>query len=138
VPDHADTLHERAVLRLVVCRFRQSFCHLSKNIRETTRWRVFEANRKARRRATAKIFKNRMMSAANAPFIWLARLKKSAFRQAAVPPRPAAQVLDAGGLFAYTSAVPERIKIFNPRCLRLTGCGLRETRGFRRWRGAAN
>jgi hypothetical protein len=36
-PDHAERLHQKAVLRFDVCRFWQSLCHLSKNIRETTR-----------------------------------------------------------------------------------------------------
>jgi hypothetical protein len=54
-PDHAERLHQKAVLRLVVCRFWQWLCHLSKNIRETTRWRVLRRNEKAFGRAATEI-----------------------------------------------------------------------------------
>jgi hypothetical protein len=64
----------------------------------------FQANQKARGRATAKIFKNRMMSAANTPFIWLLRLQNRLFPR----PRAGRRSLDALPGFAYTSAVPER------------------------------
>jgi large subunit ribosomal protein L28 len=40
---------------------------------------------------------------------------KSAFWQASRPDAAALRVLDAWGRIAYTSAVPERIKICNPR-----------------------
>jgi large subunit ribosomal protein L28 len=55
-----------------------------------------------------------MMSAANTPFIWLVRLKKSAFRRLRRQAGLEAQVLDVSRPIAYTSAVPERIKISTP------------------------
>src|SRR6185295_5975522 len=82
------------------CRFRRSLGHPGKNILQTTHWRIFEPVAETPEDLGRKILDRAMMSAANAPFIWLVRLKKSRFLR--VPPGPAS--LDACARFAYTSA----------------------------------
>jgi large subunit ribosomal protein L28 len=58
---------------------------------------------------------NRMMSAANTPFMWLVRLQNRLFGGRGRRPILNPQVLDVARRIAYTSAVPERTKISNPR-----------------------
>jgi hypothetical protein len=85
---------------VVGCRFRRSLGHPGKNILQTTHWRIFEPVAESPGDLGRKIPGKAMMSAANAPFIWLVRLKKSRFSRAAACPAS----LDVAGPFAYTSA----------------------------------
>jgi hypothetical protein len=77
--DHAECFHQSgpAVRYVPVCGNRS--VHLSKNIRQTTRWRVFQPDPQSRQPLDAGTCGNRMMSAANTPFIWLVRLQNWLF-----------------------------------------------------------
>jgi hypothetical protein len=72
---------------LVGCRFRRSLGHPGKNILQTTHWRIFEPVAESPGDLGRKIPDKAMMSAANAPFIWLVRLKKSRFLRRFPRPR---------------------------------------------------